>query len=82
MNLEQFLQQNFFKLGLLFVAFGFVTIIAELLFAMHRTWAPVVLGAAIIGFFGIGYMLHRYEKQLVLQARTALPGPLESYRIK
>ena len=54
----------------------------ELLFKVHSTWAPVVLGAAIIGFFGIGYMLHRYEKQLVVQARNALPGPLESYRIK
>ena len=38
------------------------------------------LWGAIAGFFGIGYLLHRYEKTLVVKAREALPGPLESYR--
>lgn len=54
----------------------------ELLFKVHSAWAPVVLGGAIFGFFGIGYLLHRYEKQLIVQARAALPGPLESYQPK
>ncbi len=52
----------------------------QLLFQVHSTWAPILLAGAIIGFFGIGYLLHRYEKQLVIKAREALPGPLESYR--
>jgi membrane protein DedA with SNARE-associated domain len=52
----------------------------QALFQMHSKWAPVLVGAAIAGFFGIGYLLHRYEKTLVVKAREALPGPLESYR--
>ena len=51
----------------------------ELLFKVHSAYAPILLGVAIIGFFGIGYLLHRYEKQLVIRARAALPGPLDSY---
>lgn len=54
----------------------------ELLFKVHSTWAPVVLGVAIAGFFGMGYILHRYEKQLIVQALKELPGPLESYQTK
>ena len=54
----------------------------QLLFQVHGTIAPLVVGAAILGFFGIGYLLHRNEKRLILRAKEALPGPLESYRIK
>lgn len=57
-------------------------IFGELLFQMHSTWAPFVLAGAVAAFFGIGYLLHRYEKRLVLLAKKALPGPLESYRPK
>ena len=51
----------------------------QMLFQAHSTWAPALLVAATIAFFGIGYLLHRYEKQLIVHARAALPGPLESY---
>ena len=57
-------------------------VFGQLIFQVHSTWAPLVLAAAVIGFFGIGYLLHRYEKRLVVLAREALPGPLESYRTK
>jgi membrane protein DedA with SNARE-associated domain len=54
-------------------------IFGELLFTVHSTYAPFLLGAAIIGFFGIGYLLHRYERQLIVYARAELPGPLDQY---
>ena len=55
-------------------------VFGQFIFQVHSTWAPLVLVAAVVGFFGIGYVLHRYEKRLVVLAREALPGPLESYR--
>ena len=57
-------------------------VFGEFLFKVHSTWAPVILGGAIAGFFGIGYLLHRYETQLIVRARAELPGPLESYSPK
>jgi hypothetical protein len=32
---------------------------------------------ALAGFFGIGYLIHRYESRLIEAAEQALPGPLE-----
>ena len=32
---------------------------------------------ALAGFFGIGYLIHRYEQRLIEAAELALPGPLE-----
>lgn len=57
-------------------------VFGELLFKVHSAWAPAVLGVAIAGFFGVGYLLHRYEKQLIIRAKKELPGPLESYQVK
>ncbi len=57
-------------------------VFGELLFKVHSAWAPLVLGFAIAGFFGVGYLLHRYEKQLIIRAKKELPGPLESYQVK
>ena len=54
----------------------------ELIFEQHDKWGPAIAVLAVVGFFGIGYLLHRYEKKLVVQAKAALPGPLESYQPK
>jgi membrane protein DedA with SNARE-associated domain len=48
----------------------------QLIFQVHKTWAPVLVVGAIIGFFGIGYLLHRNEKRWIEYAKVALPGPL------
>jgi len=49
----------------------------QLIFQVHSTFAPFLVAAAVIGFFGIGYLLHRNEKRLIIEARAALPGPLQ-----
>ena len=48
----------------------------------RRGCRKAIREATRAGFFGVGYLLHRYEKQLTVQARAELPGPLESYRVK
>jgi membrane protein DedA with SNARE-associated domain len=50
----------------------------QLVFQMHKTWAPILVAGAVVGFFGIGYLLHRNEKRLIERAKIALPGPLIS----
>ena len=54
----------------------------ELMFEQHDRWGPLIATGAVAGFFGIGFLLHRYEKRLVVRAKQALPGPLESYQSK
>lgn len=54
-------------------------IFGEQLFKMHSSYAPFLLGIAISGFFAIGFILHRYEKQLVVRALKEMPEPLEKY---
>jgi membrane protein DedA with SNARE-associated domain len=49
----------------------------KLLFQLHGAVAGVVLAVAIAGFFGIGYLIHRYERRLIEEAERALPGPLK-----
>lgn len=51
----------------------------EFVFQQHDKWAPIIGVGAVLGFFGIGFLLHRYEKRLIVSARAALPGPVESY---
>jgi membrane protein DedA with SNARE-associated domain len=49
----------------------------KLLFQLHHAVAGVVFVGALAGFFGIGYLIHRYEHRLIKEAELALPGPLE-----
>jgi membrane protein DedA with SNARE-associated domain len=49
----------------------------KLLFQLHHAVAGVVFVLALAGFFGIGYLIHRYEQRLIEAAELALPGPLE-----
>ena len=49
----------------------------KLLFQLHHAVAVVVFVLALAGFFGIGYLIHRYEQRLIDAAELALPGPLE-----
>ena len=65
--------------GILWAAtFGFGGyFFGKLLFQLHGAVAGVVFAVALIGFFGIGYLIHRYEQRLIEEAERALPGPLE-----
>jgi membrane protein DedA with SNARE-associated domain len=45
----------------------------DLVFEQHDKWGRIVAATAVIGFFGMGYLLHRYEKTLIEHARAALP---------
>jgi membrane protein DedA with SNARE-associated domain len=49
----------------------------KLLFQLHASVAGVVFAIALAGFFGIGYLIHRYEHRLIEAAEQTLPGPLE-----
>ena len=49
----------------------------KFLFRLHSAVAAVVFVAALVAFFGIGYLIHRYEHRLIEEAERALPGPLE-----
>lgn len=51
----------------------------ELVFQQHDKLGPFIAAGGVIGFFSIGFLLHRYEKKLIVSARAALPGPVESY---
>ncbi len=48
----------------------------QLIVQTHKTWAPLLVVGAIVGFFGIGYLLQRNEKQWIKRAKLALPGPI------
>jgi membrane protein DedA with SNARE-associated domain len=50
----------------------------KLLFQLHHAVAGVVFVLALAGFFGIGYLIHRYEHRLIEESERALPGPLEA----
>jgi membrane protein DedA with SNARE-associated domain len=49
----------------------------KFLFRLHSAVAAVVFIIALGAFFGIGYLIHRYEHRLIDEAERALPGPLE-----
>jgi membrane protein DedA with SNARE-associated domain len=48
----------------------------KLLFQLHGAIAGIVFAVALAGFFGVGYLIHRYEHRLIEKAERALPGPL------
>lgn len=49
----------------------------KLLFQLHAAVAPVVFVVALSAFFGLGYLIHRYEHRLLEEAERSLPGPLD-----
>jgi membrane protein DedA with SNARE-associated domain len=49
----------------------------KLLFQLRHAVAGVVFVGALAAFFGIGYLIHRYEDHLIKEAELAFPGPLE-----
>jgi membrane protein DedA with SNARE-associated domain len=49
----------------------------DLVFEEHEKWGKILAAGAVILFFGIGFLIHRFEKHLVVYARAALPGPLD-----
>jgi len=51
----------------------------RLLLQLHRSLAPVVFTLAVIGFFGISYLIRRHENRLTEAAERAIPGPLEAF---
>jgi hypothetical protein len=48
---------------------------AKLLLQLQHALATGVFITALIGFFGIGYLIHRYEERLIDIAERELPGP-------
>jgi membrane protein DedA with SNARE-associated domain len=48
----------------------------KLLFQLHGAVAGIVFAVALVGFFGVGYLIHRFEHRLIEKAERALPGPL------
>lgn len=59
-------------------AFGFGGyFFGKLLFQLHSAVASVVFVLALSGFFGVGYLIHRYEHRLLEEAERSLPGPLD-----
>jgi membrane protein DedA with SNARE-associated domain len=65
--------------GILWAAtFGFGGyFFGKLLFQLHSAFAPVVFVLALSAFFGVGYLIRRYERRLIEEAERSLPGPLE-----
>jgi membrane protein DedA with SNARE-associated domain len=51
----------------------------RLLLQLHASLAPVVFTLAVIGFFGVSYLIRRHEHRLTEAAERAIPGPLESF---
>jgi membrane protein DedA with SNARE-associated domain len=49
----------------------------KLLFQLHGSVAGLVFAVALAAFFGVGYLIHRYEDRLIEKAERAMPGPLE-----
>jgi membrane protein DedA with SNARE-associated domain len=63
-------------------AFGFGGyFFGKLLFQLHSAVAGVVFFLALAAFFGVGYLIHRYEDRLIEAAELALPGPLRGLRV-
>jgi membrane protein DedA with SNARE-associated domain len=52
-------------------------IFGKFLFQLHGAVAGAVFAAALAAFFGIGYLIHRFEDRLIEKAERAMPGPLE-----
>jgi membrane protein DedA with SNARE-associated domain len=52
----------------------------KLLLQLHAAVAGVVFILALTAFFGVGYLIHRYEDRLIEAAELALPGPLKGER--
>src|SRR5262245_35538317 len=50
----------------------------KLLFELHAVLATVMFIAAVLIFFGAGYLITRYEHRLIEVAEQALPGPLQT----
>ena len=49
----------------------------KFLFRLQAGLSAVIFTIALAAFFGIGYLIHRYEHRLTAAAEQALPGPLE-----
>src|SRR5215471_3349581 len=64
--------------GIIWAAvFGFGGFIfGKALLQIHHALAPIVFVLALIGFFGCGYLIRRYEGRLIVLAERALPGAL------
>jgi membrane protein DedA with SNARE-associated domain len=54
--------------------FGF----GRLLLRLHHVLAAAAFALAVVAFFGVGYLIRRYEHRLAAIAERALPGPLEA----
>jgi membrane protein DedA with SNARE-associated domain len=50
----------------------------KVLFQLHTTFAVVIFVLALGLFFGLGYVVRRYERRLTDAAERSLPGALES----
>jgi membrane protein DedA with SNARE-associated domain len=77
MNWGVFLAAN--ALGGIFWAavFGFGGYyLGTLIFQMHGTIGPMIAVAAVVGFIGVGYLLRRFEGQILVHAEKEFPGPL------
>jgi membrane protein DedA with SNARE-associated domain len=48
----------------------------KLLLQLHAALAFLILGLALCVFFGVGYLISRFEHRLAGEAERALPGPL------
>jgi membrane protein DedA with SNARE-associated domain len=49
----------------------------KFLFRLQAGLSAVIFTIALAAFFGVGYLIHRYEHRLTAAAERALPGPLE-----
>jgi membrane protein DedA with SNARE-associated domain len=49
-----------------------------MLFKLHAAFAGCVFAGATAIFFGVGYVIHRYEQRLIDAAERAIPGPLQA----
>ena len=50
--------------------------LGSLVLQMNHTLAFILVPAAVIGFFAVGYLIRRYEGQLMEKAERELPGPI------
>ena len=50
----------------------------KLLFELHAVLASFVFVVGLVAFFGVGYLINRFERRLIEVAERALPGPLQS----
>jgi membrane protein DedA with SNARE-associated domain len=50
----------------------------KLLLQLERSLAMVLFTIALAAFFGVGYLINRYEHRLIEAAERALPGSLEA----